>query len=297
MSDLTGILDDYLALRRSVGFRLDHLGHQLPKFVSFLESEGADTITTDLALRWAGQRRQAGKRLGAVRVFARYVQAIDPRTEVPPADLLSQRTQRRVPRLLAESEVVALMNACGSIEPAFWAKTVETIVGLLWATGMRVGEVLRLEEADVSFSDCLLVVQYSKSNKSRLVPLASSSLRALSSYARDRKVISPGTATFFVSGRGHPVQYEKLRAGFKDAAHRATLSSRPPRLGDFRHSFAVRTLLGWYRSGEDVQAMIPRLSTYLGHVGPASTYWYLSTAPELMAIVAERLESSERARP
>jgi hypothetical protein len=89
MGDLAAVLDDYLALRRSVGLSVVHLSNDLPKFVSFLESEGAETITTDLALRWAGQRRKPGKRLGAVRVFARYVQAIDPRTEVPPADLLS----------------------------------------------------------------------------------------------------------------------------------------------------------------------------------------------------------------
>lgn len=292
MSALASVLDDYLALRRAVGFKVEHLRQELPKFVAFCDAEGAGTITVDLALRWAGQRANAAQRLGAVRVFARYVQALDPATEVPSAGLLPQRAARRVPRLLSDDEVATVMAGCRRIRSAHRAATTEAVVGLLFSTGIRVGEALRLGQADVDVDQGLLVVERSKGHKSRLVPLADSTVEALGHY-RDRRPRRGGT-TFFVDERGGPVHYPALRAAFAEAVScTGQRWAPPPRLGDFRHGFATRTLLGWYRAGEDVQAMLPRLSTYLGHVEPASTYWYLSAAPKLMALVAERLDRKE----
>jgi integrase/recombinase XerD len=295
VSALAGVLEDYLALRRAVGFKVGHLQRDLPTFVAFCDAEGAGTITVDVALRWAGQRANAPRRLGAVRVFARYVQALDPATEVPPPELLPQRSVRRVPRLLSDDEVAALMAGCRRIGSAHLALTTETVIGLLWSSGIRVVEALRLGVLDVDLDEALLVVERSKGHKSRLVPIAPSSVEALADY-RDRRPDEAG-ATFFVGERGGPLHYVALRAAFVHAVTWSALEwDPPPRLGDFRHGFAVRTLLDWYRSGQDVQAMLPRLSTYLGHTEPASTYWYLSAAPELMAIVAERLERHQ-ARP
>lgn len=292
MTALASVLDDYLALRRAVGFKVEHLHQELPKFVAFCDGEGSDTITVDLALRWAGQRANAPQRLGAVRVFARYAQALDPATEVPPPELLPQRSRRRVPRLLDDDEVKTIMAACRRLGSEHRAATTETVVGLLWSTGMRVAEALRLGLTDIDLDQGLVVVERSKGHKSRLVPICESTTEALAAY-RDRRRRRAGT-TFFVGDRGGPVHYTALRSAFTEAVSSTdTIWHPPPRLGDFRHGFAVRTLLGWYRAGEDVQAMLPRLSTYLGHVEPASTYWYLSAAPELMAIVAERLDQRE----
>jgi integrase len=295
MTALAAVLDDYLALRRAVGFKVDHLHQELPKFVAFCDAEGADTITVDLALRWAGQRAGAARRLGAVRVFARYAQALDPAIEVPPPELLPQRSNRRVPRLLTDDEVVAVMVGCRRIHSAHRAATTETVVGLLWSTGMRVSEALRLAVSDVDLDQGLLVVARSKNQRSRLVPIATSTIEALTAY-RDRRPRCTGS-TFFVGDRGGAVHYGSMRSAFAEGLVHADMTwDPPPRLGDFRHGFAVRTLLGWYRAGEDVQAMLPRLSTYLGHVEPASTYWYLSATPELMAIAAERLDRREGQR-
>jgi integrase len=299
MSELATLLDDYLAVRRAVGFKVTQLGHELPRFVAFCDAAGADTITTELALRWAGQGPNAPKRLGMVRVFARYVQSVHPATEVPPPELLPVRNRRRVPSLLSEDEVGAIMATLRAFDPSL--RSAEVVIGLLWATGLRVGEALVLERSDVSFDDGLLTVRASKNNKSRLVPLSVSTSSELDAYARhrDRLWPRPRTERFFVGVSGDPLSYGRLRSDFGRALETGpTPWSDPlPRLGDLRHAFAVRTLLGWYRSGLHVEALLPRLSTYLGHVSPASTYWYLSAAPELMAIAAERLAAIGTVQP
>jgi site-specific recombinase XerD len=184
------------------------------------------------------------------------------------------------------------MASLRTLAPALRGASAETVVGLLWATGLRVGEALTLERTDVRFDDGLVSVRCSKYNKDRLVPLSESALDALASYARrrDRLCAEPKTTRFFVTPTGGPLGYQRLRTDFCEVLEHGSIRDPRPRLGDLRHAFAVRTLLGWYRSGLDVEALLPRLSTYLGHVTPASTYWYLSAAPELMAIAAERLE-------
>jgi len=303
MSPFADIVEEYLAVRRAVGFILDQPGRDLPRFASFLDAQGAETITTALALSWAGEQGSAARRLANVRIFARYVQALDPATEVPPPRLLPVRTRRLTPYLYSDDEIGSLMEGAGLIEPELWAATCQSILGLLWSTGMRVGEALRLEHADVSFAAGRLTVWLSKCKKSRYVPLSPSTLEALASYDRLRRRCCPhpSTTRFFVARRGGPVPYLALREEFLGLLERTGVPHRAapqrPRLHDMRHSFAVRTLLRWYRAGEDVGALLPRLSTYLGHVEPASTYWYLSAAPELMALAAERLERGEVVRP
>lgn len=232
-----------------------------------------------------------------VRGFARYLQAIDPAHEVPPTGLLPVRTARPVPHLYSDVDITMLMDAARVLNPASWGATVETIIGLLWATGMRIGEVLRLNTADVDPDTGVLTVWLSKFGKSRLVPLAPSTIAALNRY-RDRLPATTDPA-MFVTPAGRRVGYQRFNAAFGDLLDSAgitTADGRRPRAHDLRHSFAVRTLLGWYRDGADVQALLPRLSTYLGHVEPASTYWYLSAAPELMALAAERLDHHSEGR-
>jgi integrase len=205
--------------------------------------------------------------------------------------MLPRRTARPVPYLYSHADITALMGAARTLEPALWAATLETIIGLLWATGMRVGEALRLDTVDVDFDRGVLTVWLSKFGKSRLVPLSSSTIAALARY-RDRRPSPLTTPAMFVTPAGERVVYARFNRMFTQLLDKAaiTTAGRRPRAHDLRHSFAVRTLLGWYRDGADVQALLPRLSTYLGHVEPRSTYWYLSAAPELMALAAERLD-------
>ncbi len=302
MTGLVGAAEEYLALRRSVGFKLNGAGPLLSDFASYLASNGAETITTEVALTWALRSpspSQAAFRLQTVRTFASYLQAIDPRTEVPPAGLLTDPGRRSVPYLYSETEIASLMAAARALSPALWAATCETVIGLLWATGMRIGEVLRLDRSDVDFDTGVLTVWETKFNKSRHVPLAVSTLSALADYDRHRRKsrLCPDPPNFFVSMAGRRLHYRGFSTAFIGLLAATGIPSVPvtrrPRIHDLRHSFAVTTLLRWYRTGEDVQALLPRLSTYLGHADPASTYWYLSAAPELLALAAERLEPTE----
>ncbi len=308
MSTLGKAVEQYLAVRRALGFKLDRPARLLPDFVAYLDREGAFRITTALALKWAKQPTGAhpswwAHRLLTVRCFARYLQALDAGTEVPPASLLPMRVRRATPYPYSEADIERLMEAAGQLRLAMTAATYRTLIGLLAVTGLRVGEAIRLDRQDVDFRQALLVVRHSKFGKSREVALHDTTVAALRGYARlrdrlVRRLKSPG---FFVSRAGTRLHYSNVHLRFQRLARRVGLQARSalcrPRLHDLRHRFAVLTLLEWYRTGQNVEALMPRLSTYLGHSDPASTYWYLSAAPELMALAAERLDRAGRRQP
>lgn len=306
MSKLRHALDDYLIMRRSLGYKLERAGRLLTDFVDHLETAGADTITVDVALSWATQPSDAGRswwahRLSVVRVFADHLHAIDPAHEVPPAGLLPAGSHRATPYLYADTDIAALMAAARSLRSSLRAATFETLVGLMAVTGVRIGEALRLDRADVDLDEGVLLIRDTKFGKSREVPLHISTVESLAAFARhrDRLCSRPVDPAFFVSTAGTRLLYCNVHATWLSLVRRAGLGPRSascrPRLHDLRHSFAVRTLLSWYQDGVDVQGRMPALSTYLGHVHPANTYWYLSGAPELLHLAAARLaaESGE----
>jgi integrase len=298
MTDLRAALADYLALRRSLGYKLERPARLLAEFVSYLEQRGAGRVSVELALDWAslsnGESRWPAQRLGMVRGFARYLQALDPAAEVPPRGLLPGAEHRPAPYLYSPADITALMAAARGFGSPLRAATLETLIGLLAVTGLRVAEVLRLDRGDVDFDRRLLMVRSSKLGKSRLVPLHPSTIKALQTYLarRDQLFPNPSTASLFISTTGSRLRAGNLRDAFLTLLDAASLRSRSrrPRLGGFRHSMAVATLLGWYEQGDDVQAQLPLLSTYLGHLNPRSTYWYLQAAPELLAAAARRLQ-------
>ena len=300
MTDLRQALDDYLAIRRALGFKLQRVGQMLPGFVTYMEQAGAATITTELALAWAKQPAGGAAwwrmRLRAVRGFARYVQNVDPCTEVPPGDLLPAPPARATPYLYSESDVGRLMTAARALASPLKAVTYETLVGLLATTGMRMGEAIHLDRADLDWDNGVLTVRSSKFGKSREVPLHPSTLGALRAYQLrcDQLCPRPKAPSFFISTTGTRLDQPTVGATFVMLARQAGLRPRSlrcrPRPHDLRHSFAVRTLLNWYRAGDNVESKLPLLSTYLGHVSPASTYWYLTAAPELLALASKRLE-------
>jgi integrase len=307
MSALSAELDRYLAIRRALGFKLARAELLLAQFLRYLKTIGADTITTDNAFAWASLPANRspgwwGWRLSVVRTFARHLHAIDPVHEVPPVGLLPARSARAVPYLYSDADIAALMAAARELRSPLRAATFETLVGLLAVSGLRIGEALRLDRDDVDLDDGVLHVRQTKFGKSRDVPLHPSTVAALAGYARHRDELCPRPRdpSFFVSAAGTRVLYRNAHVAWLDVVRRAGLQARSascrPRPHDLRHSFAVRTLLGWYRDGVDVGAHMPLLSTYLGHVNPADTYWYLSAAPELLALVAARLDAAAEAK-
>lgn len=298
-ADLLRSAREYLALRRALGFKLYQETWLLPDFVGFLTAHGSAFITTDLAVRWAQQpagasARWCAKRLSVIRCFAKHRRAFDPRTEIPPPDLIPSRAARRLPHLYTEAEIAALMREARVLRPAVMAATYETLLGLLATTGMRVGEALALDDGDVDWGRSLLKVRHAKFQKSRLVPFHVSTLTALRKYVavRDRLCVRLGR-WFFTSTVGTRVIHQNFLHVFRRLVRRAVLGDGParrPRLHDLRHTFAVDTLRDWYQSGVDVERRLFSLSTYLGHVSPTSTYWYLTATPELLALAGGRLE-------
>lgn len=298
MSALAGHLADYLALRRSLGFKLEWQGADLAGLVAYLDAAGASTLTTELAVAWAQlssgvQRLRWAHRLGAARGFARYLAAIDEATEVPPADVFGAREIRPAPYLWAPDDVVRLLGATRTLRPALRAATHEALFGLLAVSGMRLGEAIGLTRGDVDLETGVLTIREAKLDRARLVPLHPSAVDALRAYAanRDRLCPAPRAPTFFLSSVGTPLLAGGVHHVFNQLTTALGLRTATvrPRLHGLRHSFAIRTLIDWHRGGADVEARLAVLSTYLGHVNPAGTYWYLSAAPELTELAAARL--------
>jgi integrase len=298
VSPLRRAVDEYLTVRRRLGFKLDGAGRLLADFAAYCERSGATILTSDVALAWARQPADAQPvwwsiRLRAVRAFARYLHAIDARHEVPPSDVLPAPPCRATPYLYSDADLGRLMAAARALPTPLRAATYATLIGLLAATGMRVGEAIRLDRADVDWSDGLLTVRASKFGKAREVVLHPTAVDALRAYDRRLRPRPPSPA-FLVSTTGTRLTYTEVHRTFHRLVAAAGLERRSarcrPRPHDLRHTFAVSTLLCWYRAGLDVAERMHLLSTYLGHTDPAHTYWYLSAAPELLALAAERLE-------
>jgi len=303
MKSLSQAVDDYLQLRRGLGFTLCDTGHYLPRFVRFLDEQGASQITTRLAIRWATQPTRArpshwARRLTMVRHFALYWRAHDPRTEVPPVGAIPGRYARAQPYLYTDDEIRRLVAAARGLltSKGLRPETYATLFGLLAVTGMRISEVVALDRDDVDLDEGILTIRRTKFGKSRLVPVHPSTQRTLRRYARRRGEIypRPSTPSFFLAERGNRPTIWAVRWTFIQLSRKTGLrgpkDSHGPRVHDLRHRFAVHTMLDWYRAGVNVEQHIPRLATYLGHTHVTDTYWYLSAVPELMQIVAARLE-------
>jgi integrase len=300
MSDLARSLDDYLALRRSLGYKLQRTGQVLADFVAYLDAAGHTHVSVEASVDWAVQPANAESswracRLGAVRSFARYLQALDADHQVPPTGLIP-RGQRPNPFLFSEADIAALMAATRELDSPQRQDTFETLIGLLAVTGLRIGEAIRLDRGDVDLGHGLLEVRHSKADTSRDVPLHPSTRQALGDYCARRDQLFPDADALFVTTTGTRLQTSNIGVVFAQLAASAGLEGQPggrrPRVGGLRHSFAVRALLDCYSTGGEVGPMLPVLSTYMGHVKPGSTYWYLSAAPQLLAAAARRAEAT-----
>lgn len=310
MKTLKEAIHDYLALRRSLGFKLRAAEDALAEFVAFVEHRDVTRINTAIAVEWALSRSSArpgsaADRLRHVRGFARHHLASDPTTEIPPVGLLPSHLRRRQPYLYSDDEVTRLLDCALKLSPSDGLRpwTYHCFVGLLSATGLRLGEAIRLEVGDVDFEQGVLTIRQTKFGKSRLVPVDDTTNVALAGYQsrRDRFLHGRNQSRFFVSGRGTPLGPGSIHRTFYElldqAAVHAPANSPRPRLHDLRHRFALQTLLRWYRAGDEVERRLPVLSTYLGHVSIENTYWYLSACPELMGHALARLEQRWEGRP
>jgi integrase len=301
---MINLVEEYLEYRRRLGFQLRIEGQMLLEFARYADRSGhCGPLTTELAVRWARLPARAAplyqaRRLEVVRGFARHRAIFDPATEIPPEGLLGSAHRRTTPHIYTEAELSTLLAAARrlpsstGLRPQVYA----TLIGLFSCTGLRNSEALKLSRSDVDLVHGALTIRESKFHKSRLVPLHSSAVQALSQYARlrDRCHPIPQTDAFFVSDQGTRLSastvrhtFQKLREDLPGATQTGT---RAPRIHDLRHTFACRRLLRWYADGADLDHAVGVLSTYLGHVKVSDTYWYLTGIPELLDLAASRFE-------
>lgn len=306
MSNMQQAVQDYLEIRRALGFGLQATECRLRDWLRFMQQEGASHITAELAVRWArqpvnGEPATWAQRLGNLRQFAAWYSARDPRTEVPAPGLLPHKIRRKPPYIYSDDEIESLVHAARQLHSSMGlrAHTYSTIFGLLAVTGMRISEVVALDREHVDLDEALITIRRTKFGKSRIVPVHRSTRDALAAYAEVRDRLYPLTTirAFFLSERGGRATACGVRGNFAKVSRQVGLRApvrgyrhgHGPRLHDMRHRFAARTLIDWYRAGLDVEREMPKLSAYLGHVHVNDTYWYLEAVPELLRLATERL--------
>ncbi len=299
MSTLRNVLADYLTMRRALGYKMDKAERLLGQFIAFAEDRGETHVRIETALAWATLPEGAAaiwisRRLAEVRLFARHLRMLDGVSEVPPADLLPARGRRATPYLYTPEEIAALMQATAILRGSHVQATYRTLIGLLAATGMRVGEAIALDQGDFDPGSGMVTIRHGKFDKARALPLHPTTVAALDAYLRlDDRPRLEGPQVLLISSRGKRLRYGTVHWVFHKLLHHCAIVPRSavcrPRIHDLRHSFAVSTIADDYRAG-DPGSCLAILSTYLGHADPGDTYWYLSAAPELLALAGERLE-------
>lgn len=306
MTGLRAKAEDYLAMRRALGFKLHRPGQLLLQFTDYAESRGADRVTTEHAIAWAMLAHDADPsylalRLQAVRTFAVHQHTIDVETEVPPSDVFPHQSRRAEPFLYTEAEIEALQTAAMNSFVGIRAATYDTLIGLLAVTGMRVGEAIRLDRDDIDWATGVITIRDSKFAKTRQLPLHPTTIAELERYGqiRDKEFPSPASDACLVSLPGKRLIYQNVHRSFHQLTQQVGLVPRSPncrpRIHDLRHRFAVLTLTNWYRTGVDIDRHIHLLSTYLGHVDLSGTYWYFTATPELMGLAVDRLDNARKA--
>ncbi len=300
---MTAKVEQYLAFRRAMGYRLRIEGRMLQQFARYADDVGhRGPLTVDLATRWARLPRQAdrmyaARRLEVVRCFARHQIAVEPATQIPPQRLLGRAHRRTAPHIYSDAEMRSLLSAAGRLGSTngLRARTYFVLIGLLASTGLRISEALRLSRADVNLTSGIVTVRQTKFNKSRLVPLHPSAVVALKGYVheRDRSIPRPRDDHFFLSDAGARLPYSTARCAFRKLCDHEgiTGTGRRPRFHDLRHTFACRRVEAWYDAGVDLSRAVAALCVYLGHAKVSDTYWYLTATPELMARAAVRFET------
>jgi integrase/recombinase XerD len=300
MGAMTEAAQRYLRLRRSLGYELEEPGRLVIAFAGHLDGLGVTHVTADAAADWATAPQGAEPywhwlRMSALRGFAIYLHSLDPQHQVPPSDMLPRQYTRPAPYLFSDDEISALIRAAGRMRHGIAVTaTYQTLIGLLAVTGMRPGEACRLNRGDFSPLGRTLTIVRSKFGKTRQLLLDPTTVAALEEYGRCRDRLHPHPAepSLLVSMQGTRMDIiptERVFARLTRAAGIVPLSDRTrPTMKNMRHSFAVSTLISWYQSGADVEARLPALSTWMGHVDPQATYWYLQTSPELLALAARR---------
>jgi integrase/recombinase XerD len=308
MTTLSQRLDGYLAVRRSLGYDLSFSGRVLRRFAAFADGEGVDHVTVDLFLRWKAAFGSANNntwsaRLGMVRVFAGWLQGHDARTEVPPPGLISGKLRRTRPHIYTNVDIIMIVTRAARLPSRYGLRgwTCSTLFGLIAVTGLRISEAIGIDDHDIDLDEGVITVRRGKNGKARFVPIVPSTIDRLRAYRTERTRLLGATSGpfFLIEGGKRPTDcYARYNfavvsqgIGLRETQHFCK-HGRGPRIHDLRHTFAVRTIMDWYRKGLDPDREMIKLSTYLGHSKPDHTYWYIEAVPELLHLASTRAERS-----
>lgn len=299
MRTISSGIEDFIALRQSYGYKYKHAVPVLRQFGKFCAAKRCQRLTTATAMEWArgyeaDSRSAASQRMRLLRDFATYWKMFDPKTEVPPRELVQKTPRRGHPYIYSAAELRKILAACndfraerGRTNP-IRQETFHTMFGLMMSTGLRRAEAIDLMRHHVDLDRGTLLIEMTKFRKSRLIPLDKTVVERLRAYAkyRDSVISSPACENFFVMNRGQAVDGDSIYYAFVHASATAGIRSEPsgsgPRLHDLRHTYVVSVILHWLRQKRNIHELMPALSTYLGHAHPSDTYWYLTGVPELM---------------
>ena len=312
MTPLTVRLDQYLSIRRSFGHRLSNVEGVLRRFAEFAASEGIDYISVDLFLRWKERFGSANNntwsaRLGMVRGFAGWLQNIDLRTEIPPFGLISGKLRRPRPYIYSAEQITQIVVSAAHLRSRYGLRgwTYFTFFGLIAVSGLRINEAIQLDEDDVDLKEGVLLIKRGKNGKSRMMPISACTTERLRAYRTERnRILGASPGPFFRLDSGlRPTDcaarytFARICQGLGLRAHETfNKHGHGPRIHDLRHTFAVRTILMWYRQGLNPDHEMFKLSTYLGHAEPEHTYWYIEAVPELLQLACQRAERSLAAK-
>ncbi len=302
-------LDRYLTIRSSLGYELRTSERILRRFIAFAESQGADHVSTGLFVKWQGMFGHASRqtwaaRLCIVRLFAQWLHNLNPAHEIPPQGLIPNRSRRSRPYIYSEEEIGKIIAAASALPSVYGMRglTFSTLFGLIAMTGLRISEALVLDIDDVDLDLGVLTIRRGKGGKARFVPIHDSITSRLVAYARERdRLLGFTPQCFFATDHGTRPDDCSARYNFAIVCQRIGLRpeqlygrhGRGPRIHDLRHSFPARTILGWYRAGKDPAREMIKLTTYLGHTKPESTYWYIEAVPELLELAARRVTGNQ----
>lgn len=308
MSALSAELDRYLEIRRGLGHQLRTDEGMLRRLVAFADAAGETHVSTALFLRWQGSFGQASRptwahRLTMVRIFARWLHGLDPRHEVPPQGLIPASNRRPRPYIYSEEEIRRIVAGAADLPSTNGLRglTYAGLFGLIAVTGLRISEAISLSAEDVDLDAGVITVRHGKLGTERLLPVDDTTRIRLCAYGTERdRLLGRQPASFFVSDEGAPISDCAARYNFAAVcqaiglrpSQRFNRHGRGPRIHDLRHTFAVRTLVNWYRAGKDPGREMIRLMTYLGHRKPENTYWYIEAVPELLELASRRAEAS-----
>ena len=307
MNLLSEELDRYLVIRRSLGYTLNTAEQVLRGFITFAEQQNEEFVSAQLFLSWQesfGQANQQtwSRRLGMIRLFAEWLHNLDQRHEVPPQKLIPARCYRSRPYIYKKEEIRCIVETAAMLPSmnGIRALTYSTLFGLIAVTGLRISEAIALNSIDIDLETGIVTIRRGKFGKERWIPVSSSTAAKLAEYAKERdRLLGNSPEAFFVSDQGRRLTDCITRYNFAVVCQQIGLRAtekfnrhgRGPRIHDLRHTFAVHTLLNWYRTGKEPAQEMFKLTTYLGHTKPENTYWYFEAVPELLELASQRAET------